>query len=58
VILAHQVLDVIAAREFLVNFAKILGGVESNNTWHTKVVVGCKVEWFCKISKSAQSMIR
>jgi hypothetical protein len=35
----------------------IFGGVDSYNIWHTMVVVVCKFELICKISKMAQSRI-
>ena len=41
---AHKVLDQMAARELIWNFAKIFGGVHLNKVWHTMVVVVCKIE--------------
>jgi hypothetical protein len=37
-----------AAREIFLNFAKILGGVDSHIIWHTMVVVVCKMELICE----------
>jgi hypothetical protein len=44
-----------AARKEFSNFAEIFGGVPSNNHWHTLVVVVCKMELACDISKRAPS---
>jgi hypothetical protein len=41
---AHKVFDQMAAREIFLNFAKIFGGVDSNNIWHKLVVVVCKMK--------------
>jgi hypothetical protein len=41
------------AREVFSNFAKIFGGVDSNNVWNTMVVVVCKMKLICENSKWA-----
>jgi hypothetical protein len=41
-----------AARSKLSNFEMNFGGVDSYNILHTMVVVVCKVELVCEISKS------
>jgi hypothetical protein len=51
------VFDDMAARKEFSNFAVNFGGVYSNKVWHTMVVVVCKMELVCEISKRAQSRI-
>jgi hypothetical protein len=50
------VLDQIAAREKIWNFAKIFGGVDSNNIWNTMVVVVCKMELICEKPKNRHNL--
>ena len=45
---ACKVLDEMAARDIFLNFAKIFGGVDSNNVWHKLVVVVCKMVQVCE----------
>jgi hypothetical protein len=46
-----------AARALFWNFEMNFGGVDSYIIWHTMVVVGCKIELVCEISKSVESRI-
>jgi hypothetical protein len=46
-----------AARKEISNVVNLFGGFETHPQRHTMVVVVCKIELVCKISKSAQSRI-
>jgi hypothetical protein len=37
-----------ATRALLLNFAKLFGGCDSNNIWHTLMVLVCKMELIWK----------